>query len=115
MDEILCTPAAVLSLLTGIDELKHLNVGITETMDGQIQVQVGSSNYILNVDDATPVKVSTDIVETVTEINQGAYEDLEGGGEVSLGTPVSSGIIKELAKSLLLGGMIRLTTKLLKN
>lgn len=121
MDELLFTPAAVLELLSNIDELKGVDVGIVETLNNELQITVGSSSYIISADNATTIEVDEDALESVDEANIDTYERLSESGEldVDISTDghqnVEGGIIKELAKTLLIGGMVRLTDKLLGN
>lgn len=117
MNDILFTPAAVLDLLTKIEELFGLDIGITETMDNGIQIQIGESIYEIPGNAPEDVKVDNEVIEQVADINQDTYEELESedGIELSDQIPIESGLIKEAAKSLLLGGLVRLTGKLLKN
>lgn len=114
MENIVFTPASVLSILTKIDELKDVNIGMTETLDGKLQLQVGESVYELEPQAPTEISVETSVVEKVEDANQDAYEDLAESGEVELQEPVTSGILKEIAKTLLVGGMVRLTGKMMK-
>lgn len=116
MKELLFTPAALLDLLTQIDELKDVNVGITETLDDSLQLQIGDSIYELSDDSVTDLKVDESVVDAVEDANLTAYENLEDSGEfdVTDSIPVESGIIKEVAKTLLVGGLVRLSAKLLK-
>lgn len=113
---ILFTPAALLDLLSQIDELKSIDVGITETLDGLLQLQVGNSTYIIDATSATRVSVDSSVLDTVDDANMQAYEELASSGNIELNTlnPISSGVLKELAKTLLVGGMVRLSAKLLK-
>lgn len=113
MDELLFTPAAVLDVLTQIDELKDVDVGITENSDGTIQLTVGGSIYEIRDNDVTEIEVDESSVEEVEDANQSAYSNLESSGEVNLSEPIESGVIKEVAKTLLVGGLVRLTAKLL--
>lgn len=115
MENILFTPASVLSLLTKIDELKDLSIGLTETIDGKIQLQVGDSIYELQDDTMVEIPVDDSVVEVVDDVNQDTYEELADEGEVELQEPITSGVLKELAKTLLVGGMVRLTGKIIKN
>ena len=121
MDELLFTPAAVLELLSNIDELKGVDVGIVETLNNELQITVGSSSYVISADNATTIEVDEDALESVDEANIDTYERLSESGEldVDISTDgyqnVEGGIIKELAKTLLIGGMVRLTDKLLGN
>lgn len=114
MTNMIFTPAAVLSVLTKIEELQNVNIGLTETMDGKMQLQVGESVYELQPDTPTEVQVEDSVVEKVEDANQDAYEALADEGEVELQEPVTSGILKEIAKTLLVGGMVRLSGKILR-
>lgn len=114
MDNVVFTPASVLSLLTKIDELKHVNIGMTETMDGKLQLSVGESVYELEPEVDTSVQVDDSVVDKIEDVNQQTYEDLAEDGEVELQEEVTGGVLKEIAKTLLLGGMVRLTGKMLR-
>lgn len=113
MDEVVFTPAAILDFLTQIDELSDKSIELTE-QDSTINVMIGNSVYQLNTESAEDIVVDESVVEQVAEVNDEAYDELEASGSVDLSEPVESGIIKSIAKSLLLGGMIRLAPKLLK-
>ena len=39
MDSIVFTPASLIDLLSQIEELKDYDIGISETIDGQIQLK----------------------------------------------------------------------------
>lgn len=114
MDNVVFTPASVLSLLTKIDELKDVNIGMTETMDGKLQLSVGESVYELEPEVDTTVQVDDSVVDKIEDVNQQTYEDLAEDGEVELQEEVTGGVLKEIAKTLLLGGMVRLTGKMLR-
>lgn len=114
MDELVFTPASLLDLLSQIDELKDLNVGLTETIDGKIQLQVGDSVYIIG-DSAESIQVDEQVIEDVSNLNEDTYNDLAVSGQFEDDQPIESGIIAELAKTLLIGGVARLTAKYLKN
>ena len=114
MDNVVFTPASVLSLLTKIDELKDVNIGMTETMDGKLQLSVGESIYELEPEVDTNVQVDDSVVDKIEDVNQQTYEDLAEDGEVELQEEVTGGVLKEIAKTLLLGGMVRLTGKMLR-
>ena len=114
MDNVVFTPASVLSLLTKIDELKDVNIGMTETMDGKLQLSIGESVYELEPEVDTMVQVDDSVVDKIEDVNQQTYEDLAEDGEVELQEEVTGGVLKEIAKTLLLGGMVRLTGKMLR-
>ena len=113
-NEVLFTPAALLDLLTQIEELSNVDVGITESIDGSLNLAVGESTYIIDNHAATNIEVDSDVVDAVNTANIEAYEDLADTGQVSLSEPIQSGVIKEIAKTLLVGGLVRLSAKLLK-
>jgi len=115
MEEIVFTSSALLELLSQIPEFDEHRLAISETLDGNIQLQVDDSYYVLQTNQSdVPVDEAT--VDTIAEINDDVYEDLvETEGEDNLPDDyIESGIIKEALKTLLLGGMIRLSSKLLK-
>ena len=111
--ELVFTPASLVELLTQIDELKDLNIQLSELGDS-ITLTVGDSVYQLNTDSATDIKVPPSVVDEVAEVNDETYQDLEASGEVDLSEPVESGILTGAIKSMLLGGLIRLAPKLMK-
>jgi hypothetical protein len=112
--EILFTPAALLDLLTQIDELQDYNITVTESIDGDVQLHIGESVYSISGDDATEVDVDESVVQDIAEINLEAYDSLEASGDIDLGEPVESGILKTLGKALAIGGLVMIGGKLLK-
>lgn len=113
METILFTPASLIDLLSQIDELSHLTLGVSETLDGQFQLTVGDSNYLIETNSANDIVVDEDVVEEVEDINYQAYDELSASSSQNFDVtePIESGIIKELAKTLLVGGLVRLTGK----
>lgn len=111
MEELVFTPAAVLDLLSQIDELKDLDVGISETPDG-IQVQIGDSIYMISDNNFQDIEVSEEVVEEISDLNNTTYDEISSDNVISDET-VESGIIKEIAKTLLVGGVARLVKKFL--
>lgn len=116
MDSILFTPASLIDLLSKIDELQDYDIGIAETIDNKLQLTIGESTYLIDDENATDISVDDSVVDTIEDANMEAYENLDETVDVSYeeGEPVESGIVKELAKTLLVGGMIRLAGKLMK-
>ena len=114
MEELVFTPAALLSVLSQIDELKDVDVGVVETLDGMLQLNVGSSTYEIVPNGDIDIPVAAEVVEEVGAVSSEAYTELADSGTVDITTPVEAGIIKELAKTLLVGGLVRLTSKILK-
>ena len=110
LNTILFTPAALLDFLSSIDELKDVDVGITESPEGDIQVQIGDSIYNVDTSQATEVKVDEEVVDQVDEANEEAYDELDADTQ----DEVEGGIIKEALKTLLVGGLVRMGAKVLK-
>ena len=113
MDTIVFTPASLLEVLSMIDELNEFELGLTETLDGNYQLQVGDSMYIIETNDTATIDVEEDVVSEVENINQDAYDELEDSGVIETLEPIESGLLKEAVKSLLLGGAIKLAAKML--
>lgn len=113
MNSIVFTPASLIDLLSQIKELSDYPIGITETIDGQIQLNIGESLYIIDTDSATDIQVDDRIVDIVDDTNQEAYENLDESIDVTVSgegeEDIEAGLIKEIAKTLLVGGLVRLT------
>lgn len=112
---IIFTPASLLEILDQIDELKDYNIGVTETFDNKIQIQIGDSIYQVETEGTEEVEVPQETIDKVEEVNEDAYENLVDGADFEEINEevVEGGIIKEAIKSLLLGGAIKLIKKLL--
>lgn len=112
MDEIVFTPAAVLDFLTQIEELGDYEIGIKDGVSGKLQVTVGESVYTIDTNNVAEVHVDESTVNDVEDVNQDAYSSMSDSGEVEL-EPINSGIIKQFVKTLLVGGLVRLTSNIL--
>ena len=114
-NEILFTSASLLDFLQQIDELSDKDIIVNE--DGStIAVTIGASTYSINKSDAEDVEVEPSVVEEVSEINESTFEELDGveyTPEVADEETVEGGIISEALMTLAVGGMVRLTSKLL--
>lgn len=113
MDTVVFTPASLLEVLSMIDELNEFELGLTETLDGNYQLQIGDSTYIIETNDTATIDVEEGVVSEVENINQDAYDELEDSGVIETLEPIESGLLKEAVKSLLLGGAIKLAAKML--
>ena len=115
MDELVFTPAAVLDVLRQIDELKDKDISVSDIPGDTIQIQIDDSTYSIDTTKATDIEVDSEVVEDVADVNTDAYEELSSGDDVIVEEleDVESGILKEIVKTLAVGGLIRLTNKLL--
>lgn len=118
--EIVLTPAALLDLLTQIDELKDKDIGVTQGLDGMLQLQIGNSIYEIREDNATEISVDESVTSEINQANIDAYNDLANSDNIEFfedsisNVPVQSGIIKELIKTLAVGGIVRFAANKLK-
>lgn len=107
MDTVVFTPSAVLDLLCQIQELSDLDIELKEYAN-RIELTIGDSTYSINTSSVSEVAAEEETIEDIEDVNEIGYET---AGEQS----VESGLLTALAKTLLLGGMVRLTTKMLKD
>lgn len=111
--QILFTPSSLVDFLTQVDELKDVNIGIND--DGEnVSISIGDSTYEINPKSVTDIDVSDEDVDQACQANESNYDELEDSGEIEMNDSVESGIIKQLLKTLAIGGMVRLAAKELK-
>lgn len=108
MSELVFTPSALLDVLTQIEELKDYEVSLVD-QESEIVINIGSSSYSIPASNAVQVEVDSDVVDDVEDICQEGYDQIED----AIPDTVEGGLLKEIAKTLLIGGMVRLTDKLL--
>lgn len=108
MDEIVFTPSGLLSFLCEIEELSNKDIDLSET-DSAINITIGENTYSINTSSAEEVEVADECVQEVSDVNEEGYDDLD----ISEGEEIEGGIIKELIKTLAIGGMVRLTSSAL--
>ena len=112
-DEILFTPSAVLDLLSQIAELDGQDISLAES-DGQIIITIGDSSYEISTSQATEVPVEDEVIEQVAEANDEGYSQINSDLDVVEDSEaIEGGPIKELLKTLFLGGMVRLQNKMM--
>lgn len=112
-NELLFTPAALLDFLRQVDELADKDISVDE-VGSALHITIGESTYNLELEDAHEVEVPEDVVEEVDDINELAYENIEDVDYTEIDDEtVEGGIISEALKTLAVGGMVRLTSKLL--
>lgn len=112
-DELLLTGSGLLSFLTQIEELSGLAIGINRTDDDRgFEVTIGDNTYNLTPLNDAEIEVSPEVVEDLQDINLEGYDILEGelGEDYTIEEePIEGGIIKELIKTLAIGGLVRMT------
>ena len=115
-DTLVFTPAGVLELLTQINELDDYDIGLYETPSG-MKLHIGDSCYDLPTSDATDISIESSAVEILDAVNDIAFDNIDKsvGLERVDNDTIESGLLKEIAKTLLLGGMVRLSKKILSD
>lgn len=113
-NEILFTPAALLDFLSQVEELSGMDISVDDN-GSSITVTIGASTYEIKNSDAEEVEVEPEVIGEVADINESAYEEIEDVEytEIDEEATVEGGIISEALKTLAVGGMVRLTSKLL--
>ena len=128
--EILFTSASLLDFLRQIDELSDKDIDVFDNESFAL-ITIGDNQYRINYDTAEEVEVPEEAVDEVTDIIEDTYDELGASGvdyvEVSDIVEnddgdlevvesdqevVEGGIIKEALKTLAIGGLVRLTGKL---
>lgn len=110
MAQLVFTPSSLLDLLSQIDELSEYSIDVTEVGEEQVDITIGESTYSINSQDAYDVEVDNETVEDVESINDEGYEEL-GVDDLE---SIEGGLIGTVVKSLLLRGLIKLSSKLIK-
>ena len=114
VDEILFTSSSIIDLLSQIEEFKDLDISISHSGDN-IELKIGDSIYSVATDNATDIEVPSNIVSEVQDVNYDAYDSMSDDVSVTDDSEVvESGVLKEIVKTLLVGGMVRLTSNILK-
>lgn len=124
-NEILFTPAALLDFLRQIDELADYDINVFDNEEFAL-ITIGDSQYRIDFKNAEPIEVPEEVVEEVTDIVEDTYDELGAEGvelhdvkdvaiteDGNVEEVVEGGVIKELLKTLAVGGMVRLTGKVL--
>lgn len=121
--ETLFTAAALLDFLRQIDELSDKDIDVFDNESFAL-ITIGDNQYRIDYNTAEEVEVPEEAVDEVTDIIEDTYDELGASGvdyeevadlEVNDDGDVEAvegGIIKEALKTLAIGGLVRLTGKL---
>lgn len=113
-EELVLTSAGLLELLLNIDEFKDFDFGLVESLDNNLQLQVNDSYYTLQPENTSEnVEIDEDSLNQISQINDESYQELLDNDQVSEQEPIESGLIKELVKTLAIGGLVRLGKSLI--
>lgn len=113
-EELVLTSAGLLELLLNIDEFKDFDFGLVESLDNNLQLQVNDSYYTIQPENTSEnVEIDEDSLNQISQINDESYQELLDTDQVSEQEPIESGLIKELVKTLAIGGLVRLGKNLI--
>lgn len=113
-EELVLTSAGLLELLLNIDEFKDFDFGLVESLDNNLQLQVNDSYYTIQPENTSEsVEIDEDSLNQISQINDESYQELLDNDQVSEQEPIESGLIKELVKTLAIGGLVRLGKSLI--
>jgi hypothetical protein len=104
MEETVFTSGAILEILSQIEELSDYDISLDDT-DGNITLSVGDSTYNISKP-REEMEVPNDVVVQLADIAENAVSEYESQS-------IESGILKTVAKTIMLGGAVRLISKLL--
>lgn len=110
---LLLTPASLVDFLSQIDELSEKSISLNSDNE-YIEVSIGEAIYRIRPQDEVNVPVSVDDIDEVNDAADDTYDELVDNGYIENSDEIESGIIKELIKTLAIGGMVRLAAKKLK-
>ena len=110
---LLLTPASLVDFLSQIDELSEKSISLNSDNE-YIDVSIGEATYRIRPQDEVNVPVSVDDIDEVNDAADDTYDELVDNGYIENSDEIESGLIKELIKTLAIGGMVRLAAKKLK-
>ena len=125
MEQNLITTSGLLEILLNIDELSEYPIDVQETTDGNISITVGNSSYVAVTSEAAiTMNATPEDADLISELNEEVYEDIveeysDNNVDLDDYNPnmpedtIESGLLKDIAKTFLLGGAIKLAKKLL--
>lgn len=111
MEETLFSTVALAEILSQIEELKSYDIEVKESVNGGVTLSIGNSKYGI-VPIADTVEVSNSVMETVVNNIDNEYEELIE--TIDAPKSIESGVITKLFKTLLVGGAVKLISKLTK-
>lgn len=110
---LLLTPASLVDFLSQIDELSEKSISLNSDNE-YIEVSIGEATYRIRPQDEVNVPVSVNDIDEVNDAADDTYDELVDNGYIENSDEIESGLIKELIKTLAIGGMVRLAAKKLK-
>ena len=109
-ETLILTPSALFQFLSQVDELKDKEIQVED--NGQsIDIRIGDNSYSLQPETQL-AEVDSELVDVIDEINFEGYQEVSSDQDNEV---VEGGLIKELIKTLAIGGLVRLTKNAIAN
>lgn len=106
-ERMLFTADSLFVLLNKVEEFEGFDIACSDNENGSVTLKVNESTY----------NIEPSLLDMYIDVDKRDIEEIDHVGEMAIeeaGDVVTSGIIKEGVKTLLVGGVVRLLTKVLK-
>lgn len=115
MDELLITSAGLIDLLGQLPEFADKDISVYEEPSG-IHLQIDDNHYLISDQSAYEIEAPVEVVEDIHEVAEFAQDNLESFGMTNeiVSEDICCGLLGQVVKTLLVGGLVRLTNKLLR-
>lgn len=104
--ELLLTSVSLFDILSQIPELSSCKIDVSDT-GTSISIKIDDNTYVVNSSSNDIVPAPESVVQDVSEIVDTEYSRSDSSENIE------SGVFKEIVKTLAVGGLVRLSAKLL--
>lgn len=104
--ELLLTSVSLFDILSQISELSSCKIDVSDT-GTSISIKIDDNTYVVKSSSNDIVSAPESVVQDVSEIVDTEY------GRSNSSENIESGVLKEIVKTLAVGGLVRLSAKLL--
>ena len=104
--ELLLTSVSLFDILSQISELSSCKIDVSDT-GTSISIKIDDNTYVVKSSSNDIVSAPESVVQDISEIVDTEY------GRSDSAENIESGVLKEIVKTLAVGGLVRLSAKLL--
>lgn len=104
--ELLLTSVSLFDILSQISELSSCKIDVSDT-GTSISIKIDDNTYVVKSSSNDIVSAPESVVQDVSEIVDTEYSKSDSSENIE------SGVLKEIVKTLAVGGLVRLSAKLL--
>ena len=104
--ELLLTSVSLFDILSQISELSSCKIDVSDT-GTSISIKIDDNTYVVKSSSNDIVSAPESVVQDISEIVDTEY------GRSDSSENIESGVLKEIVKTLAVGGLVRLSAKLL--